>query len=251
MKAVLLLHGFLSNKYDFKNLIPILEKYYDHIEAITFPGHSVDESYDNFTLGNTLELLFSTYEQLHLKYNRIDVVGYSMGGAIASYLASIKRVGKLILLAPANKYFNVKMPFDKIKTYISVFQDLRIADKTYDQELKKETREFFDNLKSDDSISVSIAFERFFRKYIYKAYRTFRQVIKHCNENLGEITAPTYIAWGKLDQLVPEKSIHFVREKCINENTIVKIYPFLTHLLLNSKDNGELLEDLEQFIKEE
>ena len=92
MKAVLLLHGFLSNKYDFKNLIPILEKYYNHIEVITFPGHSVDESYDNFTLGNMLELLFSTYEQLHLKYDRIDVVGYSMGGAIASYLASIKEL---------------------------------------------------------------------------------------------------------------------------------------------------------------
>lgn len=250
MKAVLLLHGFLSNKNDFNNLLPVLEKYYDHIEAITFPGHSADDSYDDFTLENTFEHLHSVYEQLHLKYERIDVIGYSMGGAIASYLASKNHVGKLILLAPANKYINVRMPFTKIKAYVSAFQDLRIADKTYDQDLKKESREFLDNLKTDDSTSISILFSRFFHKYIYKAYRTFRKVIKHCNANLGEITAPTYLAWGQFDQLVPEKSIHFVRERCVNENTIVKIYPFSTHLLLNSKDNEELIADLEQFIKE-
>ena len=41
-------------------------------------------------------------------YDDIDVYGYSLGGVIACYLQSIRKINKLVLLAPAYKYLNFK-----------------------------------------------------------------------------------------------------------------------------------------------
>ncbi|HHX78459.1 MAG TPA: hypothetical protein GX695_01745, partial [Acholeplasmataceae bacterium] len=100
-----------------------------------------------------------------------------------------------------------------------------------------------------DKESIKFAFENFFKSYLYGAYRSFRRLIKKINNNVEIIVNPCFIAWGTLDQLVPIESIELLYSKCTNEIKEKNIYPYLSHLLLVSDLNQDLITDLENFIK--
>ena len=48
------------------------------------------------------------FDELERKCEIVDVMGFSMGGALATYLSQVRKINKLILIAPANYYFNPK-----------------------------------------------------------------------------------------------------------------------------------------------
>ena len=101
-KAILLLHGFATDKTDFDPIIPYLEKMYDHIEINNLPGHDVLQLKDQM-------------KKLQKEYEIVDVMGFSMGGALATYLASHFKVRNLVLLAPAVLYINANYPIARFK----------------------------------------------------------------------------------------------------------------------------------------
>lgn len=63
-KAIILLHGFLSDQSDFDPIMPDLETRYDYIERFVYPGHHDDESYENFNDEETFFRLEKCFEQL-------------------------------------------------------------------------------------------------------------------------------------------------------------------------------------------
>src|SRR5699024_12436828 len=50
----------------------------------------------------------SALKQLKEKYDEIYLIGFSMGGMIAAYLAAKYKVDKLVLLATSGKYLSFK-----------------------------------------------------------------------------------------------------------------------------------------------
>lgn len=248
-KAILLLHGFLSNTDDFERILEMLEENYDYVKKVVFPGHGPDESYKLFNADDTIKVLLEAFDELDKIYKTIDVLGFSMGGALAVYISQVRKFNKLILLAPANKYFNFKMPFEKLVIYIKNFTKYIDAKRNNKVEEIEETKELLDALIEDDKESIKFAFENFFKSYLYGAYRSFRRLIKKINNNVEIIVNPCFIAWGTLDQLVPIESIELLYSKCTNEIKEKNIYPYLSHLLLVSDLNQDLITDLENFIK--
>lgn len=248
-KAILLLHGFLSDTNDFITINEILENNYDCVKKVVFPGHGPDEPYKLFNDEDTIKVLLKAFDDLNKDYKYIDVLGFSMGGALAVYLSQVRSFNKLILLAPANKYFNFKMPFDKLVVYIKGFTKYFDAKRNNKLEQLEETKELLDSLIADDRESIKFAFKNFFKTYLYGTYRSFRRLIKKINSNIETINNPCFIAWGTLDQLVPIDSIETLYKKCTNEIKEKNIYPYLGHLLLESDMNEELIIDLENFIK--
>lgn len=194
-KAVFLLHGFLSNPSDFDEILEILERHYDHIEKITFPGHKEEESYKLFTPEETLRVTLEAFDNLQEKYDNIDVMGFSMGGAIAVYLSQVRSFNKLILFAPANKYFNFKIPFEKFITYIKEYSKYFIAKIQKNGEEEEDTKELLDGLISDDIDSVKLGFTNFFNTHFYGTYRNFRRLIITINNNVEDIKNPCFISW--------------------------------------------------------
>ena len=249
-KAILLIHGFLSDMTDFDVLIPHLETRYDLVHRIVLPGHGPenDYNYDKFNKEDTFKHLTKTFDDLHRRYKEIDVMGFSMGGALASCLSSFRNFNKLILLAPANKYFNPKALITTTEFSARNFSSLEKAI------LKKEPKEqeAYKNLlkavASDSTTGFGFVLRKYLRSYIWKAYKEFKDIVLNCNKDLVEIKNPVLICWGKLDQLVPKQSVEFLYSICTNPNRQLKIYEGITHLMLMSQNYEPILQDILEFI---
>ena len=82
---LLLLHGFLGNHQDFAATLPLLSQ---HFYCITpdLPGHGKTLTAKNaFTFSATAQAIFSLLQFLNI--SKVNLLGYSMGGRIALYLA--------------------------------------------------------------------------------------------------------------------------------------------------------------------
>ena len=108
-KAVLVIHGFAGGVYDEEKLINYLQlnKSFD-VFSYTLPGHEKNLSKVNYE-----DWMDKSIEQVEWliqnNYKTIYVIGHSMGGVIASFLATkYKQIKKIVLAAPAFEYLQVK-----------------------------------------------------------------------------------------------------------------------------------------------
>lgn len=82
---LLLLHGFLGSHTDFLHLLPSLSKYFYCI-AVDLPGHGqTNTELGGYTFTRTAQAVINLLD--HLNVRRTHVLGYSMGGRVALYLA--------------------------------------------------------------------------------------------------------------------------------------------------------------------
>ena len=131
-KAVLIIHGFVGTTKDEEELFYYLNhfKKYD-VYNFVLKGHdrlTNDISYQDWI--NDAEAHLN--KLLDYGYNSIIVIGHSMGGVLASYLAYKypKKVKKLVLLAPAFDYlaYGKGNLFENIKSSIKVIKDHSMAE---------------------------------------------------------------------------------------------------------------------------
>ena len=108
-KAILLIHGFATDIDDFYNIIPDLTKRYDYIELKNLPGHGKNSNLKQFDVEKTFACVEESAQKLLARFDEVDVIGFSMGGSLAAYLASKYHFNKIVLLAPANNYINWKL----------------------------------------------------------------------------------------------------------------------------------------------
>ena len=102
-KAVLIIHGIAGGTYDEEGLLFDLEQVRDFdVDQFTLPGHNVK------SIKHTSREEWIGYSEDRLKYlirhgyKTIYLVGHSMGGVIATHLASkYKQVKKIVLIAPS------------------------------------------------------------------------------------------------------------------------------------------------------
>lgn len=100
-RALLLLHGFSSSPAVYRELLPSLPAY-DAIICPTLPGHG--ESIAAFTMVKASDWISFTErvcEKLVSNYQRVDVLGLSLGGLLACHLSQRFKLHHLYLLAPA------------------------------------------------------------------------------------------------------------------------------------------------------
>ena len=108
-RAILIVHGFAGGTYDQEGLANYLElnRNFD-VYQYTLPGHQ-----KNLSEVKSNEWIKSSEDMIEWLisngYRKIYLIGHSMGGVIATYLASkYKEVKKLVLAAPAFHYLEVK-----------------------------------------------------------------------------------------------------------------------------------------------
>lgn len=251
-RAILLIHGFLSEMNDFDIINDELAKRYDRVYRPVLPGHGdVNEcDYNKFNRADTFKVLLEAFDELKEQYDIIDVMGFSMGGALAAYLSSVRKFNKLILVSPANRYFNPKSLITSTVYATKIFFALEksiIRKNEVDKEAYYDMLNYFNG---DRKASFGFTIRKYIKTYIWKAYKEFADIVKNCNKDLKEINNETLILWGKLDQLVPEKSIQELYSMCTNEKSRLVIFDEYTHLMLLSTNPQKIVKEILDFIDE-
>ena len=221
--AVLIIHGFMGEVSEIEYLSNYI-KLNSNIDTYTFtlPGHEKHTLRDvkyNEWIKRSEEML----NQLKMKYNRIYIVGHSMGGVIASILASKnKEVKKLVLVAPAYIYLDFNENFDNIKSIIK-------------NPIKNKDR-YSETTHKVMNTSISSMLE--FKKLIEKFYNI-----------PNEIKCSTLIIQGGKDAVVPIKSSEYVYEKVKSKQKFLKVMPNETHALLYDKNKDKISKYITIYLK--
>lgn len=225
-KAVLIIHGFAGGTYDEENLAFSLEleKNLD-VYTFTLPGH--DKSImtgvkkDDWTKAccEKIELLIKS------GYKNIYVIGHSMGGVLASYLASkYKQIKKLVLAAPAFE------AMDSSDGNINIFSSL------------KKTPQIVKTYSTDEIISRVI-------KMPLPMVFEFQKLIQENQELPKKITCPTLIIHGTNDQIVPLSSSKKIYENLKVPYKKMIIANDITHHLFKSDKTDILIKEVISFLK--
>lgn len=94
--GVLMLHGFSGGPYEVMPLVDYIQKHTNWtIEMPTLCGHGETLSLKGYTAEHWLVDAEIAYKKLADKVKEVYVVGFSMGGVIALYLANRYPVGNL------------------------------------------------------------------------------------------------------------------------------------------------------------
>lgn len=247
-KALMTIHGFLSDIHDFGRLYEHLGMY-DKVIACKIPGHNDKLDFRKFTVENTLKAILHCYDELAKDYDQIDVVGFSMGGALTTYLCTQRNVHKAVLVAPANKYINLDSPLSTLKFY------LRFVGDTYTKtigslkdriaSMQKALSPYVDNTIA----SSNAALRNFFPNLNMYTFTTFSNIIKTVNvqvEAHSPIDTPLLVIWGQLDELVPQTSLDYIAKNFVNMQTI--IYPDVGHMLMQSSRDCDFIRETLKFL---
>ena len=100
---VLLLHGFTASPQEFNFLIAELQKESIPFYSPTTIGFGLDNAalLDNIRYEDWFRSAMESYDFLTTIADRVSIVGHSMGGILATYIAQNRRVDRLILVCPA------------------------------------------------------------------------------------------------------------------------------------------------------
>lgn len=224
-KAILIIHGFAGGTYDEEELANYLElnRSFD-VYQFTLPGHSKNLSKVKYN-----EWIKASEDQINWLiengYKNIYVIGHSMGGVIATYIASqYKEVKKLILAAPAFQYLNV------IKNDLNLTGSIKTAPKiikTY----------------GGDEILAR------FLKLNPLVIREFMELVKKYYDYPKNIICPVLIIQGKNDNLVPITSSKYVYDSVSSKLKKLVYVDKLTHDVFRSSNKLEIFKLIEHFLK--
>lgn len=248
-RAVMTIHGFLTKTTDFGRLYDYLD-FYDEVVAVELPGHNCEPpDFSLFNVEDTFKAVLDVYDSLRAKHDTVDAVGFSMGGALAAWLAAERDVGRAALVSPANKFINVAFPFSVGKfvneTWIDTFCKTKGGLGKRFSASHKVFTPYVQNMKS----AMKIAKERTFKYMSRKTFSVFSKVVKQCNaeiEKSAPIDTPIFIMWGKLDELVPQRSLKYLTKHFPLAQ--VKIYPDVGHAVLSTNRDDELIADIVEFL---
>lgn len=228
-KAILLIHGFVGGIYDYDNLPNELEliRNFD-VFTFTLPSHEKtivkDVKYEDWIKASESQIEFL----INNKYKEIYVIGHSMGGVLATHLAAkYKEIKKLVLVAPAFRYF--------------YFKDGKVNIKGFNETLKS-FPELFKNMGREKVL------ERI-QKTPISTMLEFTKLVSKCQNETLKVTCPTLTIHGLDDKVVPEEGTNYVYNTLSSSsNTLINIKD-VTHDCFTKKRNEEVKKIIIEFLK--
>lgn len=224
-RAILIIHGFAGGTYDEEELANYLElnREFD-VFQFTLPGHD-----KNLSKIDRVEWINASEKKVEwlIKngYNKIYLIGHSMGGVIATYLATkYKEVKKLVLAAPAFQYLNV------IKDDLNISESLKVAPKIIKE------------YGSDEIIARML-------KLNVSVLKEFIEFIKENYEYPKYIECPILILQGDNDSLVPVSSSKYVYESVKSKNKKLIMLEGVTHDIFRDINKEKIFKLVEKFLK--
>lgn len=226
MIACLLIHGYTGGPYEIEPLSNFLKEETNwHIEVPTLPGHGRKLALENVSHKKWISAAEDSLNQLLTKYDEVYLIGFSMGGMIASYLAAKYKVDKLVLLASARKYLSFKQII--LDIHQVCFDGLT------------------GNIKKD---KLYIHYKKKFGSVPFRSNLEFLKLVKFTKPYLKEIDSTVLIAQGQKDGMVPYKTAYFLDKEINSEEKEVVFFERSRHLICLGEDKDTLNQMIYNFL---
>lgn len=227
--GVLFVHGFTGGSFEVRPLIRYFQSLTDwEIVIPTLSGHDFPLALDKVSAESWLMEAEQALRQLMQRVDRVVVVGFSMGGLIAMYLALRYPVDRLVLLSPAAKYLNIKILFEDAPTlFREVFR-------------KKHPPNTFYHL-----------FPYKFTRTPWRATYEFLRIVKTIKPYYANITTPVFIVQGRKDGIVPFETCEYLARRLGSTKKTIWISERGHHHICYSDDCDEWFRAVYEFITTE
>ncbi|WP_066060031.1 alpha/beta hydrolase [Robertmurraya korlensis] len=229
MIGCLCIHGFTGAPFEVEPLVLFLQEHTNwRIVTPTLPGHGETLQLKGIAYQDWIDHAEKELKSLLETCEEVYVIGFSMGGMIASYLAVHYPVDKLVLLSAAAYYMNPKQLALDIK------------------EMVKDT--FRGGLFENE---MFLRYKRKIKETPLAATMQFRRLVSTVRPLLSEIQIPTFIAQGNVDGIVPPKSAQFLFERISATEKKIVFFQNAKHLICHCPERNQLFEEVFSFLKGE
>lgn len=100
-KAVLMIHGYIGSPTDYGRLPELVNRLGYTVAVPLLPGHGRDpREFSKISAQELIDYVDAEYLKLAKTHDEVIVIGFSMGGALATLLESKYQFKQLVLLAP-------------------------------------------------------------------------------------------------------------------------------------------------------
>lgn len=215
--VIITIHGYgRRRQHEFDNLAFWGKA--DQLEIIQFDMYDLfDETDCNWK--EWLQRAKDVVKEYKAAERKIYLVGFSMGGVIASYLAASYHVEKLILMAPAFNYINL----DLVGGVLS---------KTYNS---------LRGVAEVEEIKLPGSF-----------YSAFMAIVKNLKKYISDVECPVLLLHGDQDEVISLKSSIWAYDRIPHDQKKLLILHEGHHrLLMDEKVNWECYQLIQLFLKGE
>lgn len=212
--GVLCIHGYTGGPYEVEPFADFIEEHTDWtVKVPTLPGHGKTLRLRRMKAEHWMMEAEMALRELKKEVDRVIIVGFSMGGLIAMYLALRYKVDRLVLLSAAAKYISAPQLLNEIKETLA------------------------------DAAKGKLGDNQFFQQYKYKLTHTpmgstaeFLKVVKMVEPHYRQIQVPVIIVQGKKDGIVPVSAAEHIFDNIGSEEKHIIHSDSGKHLICYSDD---------------
>lgn len=228
-KAVLGLHGYTGYPGELFLPLDLLFKEGFDVYAPRYPGHGTNgQDFMKTTMKDWVASAQHTYQTLTERYDQVYLIGHSMGGLIATHLASLFPVQRMVLYAPAI-VLQQKIPLQLLEL-MSLFRKRSPVSWQRDRSYPLYGRRDEDD---DQFLGQEYWSYRYFRQ-IASLEKLRRQVLLE----LSHILTDTLVFTGGEDSLIAQETGPLIQEGLKGKNNRWIHLERGTHLIPYDKDDA-------------
>lgn len=225
----MLIHGFTGSPYEVQPLAEYLRWQTNwNIYTPTLAGHGEEDLLEETTYEDWIA---SAEQALHIATQECEelyVIGFSMGGLIASYLASCYKISKLILLSPAVFYPHTQLV---IKELAEVAQSFLQG--------KRTTKQYLEHYKIK------------WKTTSWQAVWNFRCLVKKLRPSLTQVQVPVLIVQGQKDFIVHPKSAEYTYNMVQSAEKEIVWLKDSRHIVCHDCEKDLMFQKVGQFLQPE